>query len=414
MQKRILYINQYFKHPGEPGSTRSYWVARQLIAAGYQVTMIAQRNLAHGNIKEAPWFEEQMIEGIRVLYLRNRYANSMGLSRRLWSFFIFMVRATWRALREKSVDLVIATSTPPTVAVPALVRKWLRGTPFLFEVRDLWPEVPIQMGVVRHPVVVRTLRWFERTTYRNAAHVIALSPGMREGVAQYIPLERTSMIPNMAKVDQFWPRERNYEMIRAMGLVPEHFRVIYFGQMGVSNAIPLIIDAATVLQNLDPEIDFIFVGHGMMKRWVEKRVQTEKLRNIIVFDRVAMREMSEIVNFCDISLVTFSNIPILRTNSPNKLFDSLSAGKPVIVNSAGWTKDLVEAHSCGLFIPPDRPGELAQLILKLKRDPVLVERMGMHARRLAEKRYDKTILCSQFLDVVDGLFQRHKRDGEFA
>lgn len=404
--KKILYINQYFKHPGEPGSTRSYWISRKLVERGYTVSMIAQRNLAHGYVKDAPYFEEKLVDGIRVLYLRSRYSNAMGAMRRIWAFISFMIRSTWIALREPGVDLVVATSTPLTVAVPALACKWLRGTPYIFEVRDLWPEVPIQMKAIRNRFVVSLLRWFEKTVCRNASHVIALSPGMQEGVVRHIPEERTSMIPNMAKIDQFWPRERNQTVADTMGLRPSRFRVIYFGQMGRSNAIPYLVDAAKLLQLRDATVDFIFVGHGMMKRYVEQRIESEKLENIFLFDRVAMKEMSEILNFCDVSLITFTDLPILYTNSPNKLFDSLSAGKPVIVNSAGWTKSMVEENRCGYFVSPDDPEELATRILQLKADPVLAADMGRNARQLAERTFDKSILCDQFAQVVDNFFCR--------
>lgn len=406
--KKILYINQYFKHPGEPGSTRSYWIARRLIEAGYQVTMIAQRNLEHGYISEAPHFERKDVDGIEVIYLRSRYSNTMGIVRRLWAFIYFMARSSFRALIEKDVDLVIATSTPLTVAVPALLRNILRGTPYIFEVRDLWPEVPIQMGIIRNGLVISFLRWFEKTVYRRAAHIVALSPGMQDGIVRYVSKYKTSMIPNMAKIDQFWPREENRMVAEKLGLLANRFRVLYFGQMGQSNAIPYIIDAAAILNKRHPDIDFLFVGHGMMKERVRHRIEKEDLGNVRLSDRVAMKEMSEIVNLCDISLVTFANLPILYTNSPNKLFDSLSAGKPVLVNSAGWTKTMVEENDCGLYVDPGDPEALADCITQLKSDPERCKSMGRNARALAEAEYDKSILCTRFTDMVDSTFHNLK------
>lgn len=399
---KILYINQYFKPPTEPGSTRAYWVAKRLLEDGHAVTMLAHRNTLFSHVgKDIPRCRRTTIDGIDVVYLRNRYANSMGLAGRAWAFLLFMLRSTWHALREKDVDLVIATSTPLTVAFPALMRKWLRGTPFIFEVRDLWPEVPIQMGAVRNRWIVRFLRWFEKTTYRNAVHVVALSPGMREGVMKYIPAEKTSMIPNMAKIDAFWPREKNTELMRGMGLREDSFKVIYFGAMGLSNAIDYIVEAARLLENESPSVDFIFVGQGRFMDRLKQQQQEKPMRNLFLFDRVAMKEMSEIVNFCDLSLVTFTDIPILYTNSPNKLFDSLSAGKPVIVNSRGWTKEMAETHDCGVFVDPSDSKDLAGKIRALRDNPERLSRMGRNARKLAETVYDKSILCEQFREVVE-------------
>jgi glycosyltransferase involved in cell wall biosynthesis len=398
--KKILYINQYFRKPKEPGITRSYWIAQRLIQEGYKVTMLAHRNTLLEHVKgEVPRSEIVDVDGIRVIYLRNQYSNEMGVMARAWAFVSFMLRSVWWTLKEKDVDLVIATSTPLTVAVPALFRKLLKKTPFIFEVRDLWPEVPVQMGAIKNRFVVWLLSWLEKTAYRSAEHVVALSPGMREGVEKYIPAERTSMIPNMAKIDQFWSREQDTVLEKELGLKEKSFRVIYFGQMGLSNAIPDVIDATRECLRQSKNIEFLFLGHGRMKKKIETAFSGES--RVHVFARVPMERMSAILNLCDVSLVTFTDLPILYTNSPNKLFDSLSAEKPVIVNSAGWTKDMVEEHQCGLFADPKKPGSLAQCILKLQEDRKLCEQLGRNARRLAETKYDKSILCEQFSQAVN-------------
>lgn len=324
----------------------------------------------------------------------------------------FMLRSVWWALREKDVDLVIATSTPLTVAVPALFQKWLKNTPFIFEVRDLWPEVPVQMGAIKNRCIIGLLSWLEKTTYRSAEHVVALSPGMREGVLKYIPAERTSMIPNMAKIDQFWLRDKDVALEQELGLKEHSFRGIYFGQMGLSNAIPEVIEAAQHCLKQSEDVEFLFLGHGRMKKEIEAAFKGES--RVHVFERVPMERMSAILNLCDVSLVTFADLPILSTNSPNKLFDSLSAGKPVIVNSAGWTKEMVEEHQCGLFADPRKPGSMAECILKLKEGRELCEQLGRNARSLAETKYDKSILCEQFCEVVNGVFEAERQEGRKA
>lgn len=399
---KILYINQYFRHPSEPGITRSYWIAQELIKNGYEVVMLAHRNALLDFVKNPPAVEVTIIDGIKVIYIRNEYDNSMGIFARGKSFVKFMLLSTHYALKENNIDLVIATSTPLTVAFPALIRKWFKKTPFIFEVRDLWPEVPIQMNAIKNKTFQRFLRWFEKITYRNAIHVVALSPGMQKGVNKYIPIHKTSMIPNMAKIDKFWPREKNKEMMFEMGLNPNSFKVIYFGTMGLANAIPYIIDAIRIINSTNKDdIEFLFVGHGRFLKTIEELSKSEFTNNIKSFSRKTMAEMSEILNFSDVSLVTFTNLPILSTNSPNKLFDSLSAGKPTIVNSAGWTKEMVENHSCGLFTDPNNPSDLADKILFLKNNPEIAIEMGKNSRKIAESTYDKSILCKQFAEMVN-------------
>jgi|SRR5690554_368940 len=402
---KILYINQYFKHPAEPGITRSYWIAKELINRGYEVVMLAHRNELLDHVKNVKPVEITNIDGIKVIYIKNKYSNDMGVVKRAISFVNFMIRSTKYAYKEKDVDLVIATSTPLTVAFPALIRKWFKKTPFVFEVRDLWPEVPIQMGAIKNKILIKFLRWFEKITYKNALHVVALSPGMLDGVLKYVPKENTSMIPNMAKIDKFWPREPNDKLIQSMGLRKDSFKAIYFGQMGLSNDLETILSTAIQLQKEnDTNIEFVIIGHGSKYKKVQETIYYENLTNIKLFSRVPMSQMSEILNFCDVSLVMFSNIPILYTNSPNKLFDSLSAGKPIIVNSAGWTKIMVEEAECGLFVEPDNSELLKNALLDLKNNPALKSMMASNSRNLAEQKYDKSILCYQFGEMIDKLY----------
>ena len=393
----ILYIHQYFKTPENPGGTRSYWICQELIKNGHSVTMLT----ANGEIEGSKVFNN--IDGIEVITLKVPYANKMGILRRLWSFIRFMISSTYEAFRLKNIDLVIATSTPLTVGFPALILKKIKKIPFVFEVRDLWPEVPIQMGALKSKFFIILAKYFEKTIYSNAKHIIALSPGMEEGVIdRNIPQNKVSMIPNMSKIDEFWSRQKNKELIAALGLKESSFKVIYFGAMGVANDMDYILDAAALLEGKS-DIEFIFLGDGATKPQLENRCKVENIKNISFLGKYPMKELSEIVNLCDVSLVTFMDLPILATNSPNKLFDSLSAGKAIIVNSAGWTKEMVEKHNCGLYANPKQPIELAENIIKLKNSPNLCNEMGRNSRILAETVYDKSILCKKFGKVIAGL-----------
>jgi len=403
-RKKILYLYQYFRHPGEPGGTRAYWISKELISCGYDVTMITQRNSFNKENKDAKFIERKDIDGINVLYIRNSFANEMGVLRKIISFLSFMVVSTWLGLKQKDISLVISTSTPLSIGFPALILKFLKGVRYVFEVRDLWPEGPVQEGLIRNKRFIGFLKWFEKKVYRNAIHVVALSPGMADGVIKYIPAERVSIISNMAKIDKFWPREASVEICRTFKLDENSFKAIHFGQMGMSNDLHYIVDAAKLcLEAGYTDIEFIFMGSGKVKEEIRKRVAEEKLTNIRIIDRQPMKMVSEIVNLSDVSLVTFANLPILYTNSPNKLFDSLSAGKPIIVNSAGWTKTMVEENQCGLFVEPGNPADLVSKILLLKNDHVLRATMGQNARILAEQKYDKSILCAEYVRLVDRL-----------
>ncbi|MRH99167.1 glycosyltransferase [Kriegella sp. EG-1] len=394
----ILYIHQYFHTPYQAGSTRSYWIAQELIKKGHNVTMLTM------NKKIDSKLERVEIDGIDVIYLNVQYdSGSMNFYQRLRSFLKFVLRSIPVAFKEKDINLVIATSTPLTIGLPALAMRWFKRKPFLFEVRDLWPEVPIQMGGLNNFFLIKIALYLEKIIYKNALHIVTLSPGMYEGVInRAIAPQKVSMIPNMSKIEEFWGRDRNTDLINNLGLNEKAFRVVYFGAMNIANGMQYIMDAAEILKE-EPDLEFVFLGSGASENELKNRCKVDKLKNVTFLGNKPMEELSEIVNICDVSLITFQNIPILATNSPNKLFDSLSAQKAIIVNSAGWTKDLVEANNCGYFVDPETPQELADKILYLKSNPNICLEMGKNARKLAETTYDKSILCGQFADLVDSL-----------
>lgn len=392
--KNIVYIHQYFKTPQEPGGTRSYWIAQELLKNGNHVTMITSSNKYQEDVKEV------MVDGIQVYYIKEEYSQNMSVPRRLKAFIAFMYKSTKLAMGLKNIDLVIATSTPLTIGIPALILKWFKKIPYVFEVRDLWPEVPIQMGAIKNNFLISLTKKLEKTIYKNANHVIALSPGMQDGVVKYIPIDKTSMISNMAKMDEFWPREKNIEMMKDLGLKENSFKVIHFGSLGLANGAHTIIESAKLMKEID-DVEFLFVGGGSTEKDLIEEVNKNKLTNVKFLGKFPMKEVSEIVNFSDVSMISFLDLPILYTNSPNKLFDSLSAGKPIVVNSAGWTKDIAEKYNCGYYVNPNNPIDLVNRIIFLKQNPDLVQQMGKNSRRLAETKFDKSILCKEFVEVIE-------------
>ena len=393
----ILYIHQYFISPAEPGGTRSYWISQDLIRRGHHVTMITSTN------KNNPAPGRKNVDGIDVVYVKNDYSNYMSAPRKVFSFLNFIRLAIQAAKKEKEVDLVYATSTPLTIGYIAMRLKAVRGWKYVFEVRDLWPEFPIEVGAIKNPLAIRYLKGLERRIYEKSEFVVALSPGMQDGViAAGTPAAKTAMIPNMSKPDKFFPHAVNMEIVNRFGIDLNKFNVIHFGAMGRANGLEYIIDAAKALKDKgDTSICFLFLGDGATCPRLKQLTQEYSLDNVKFLGNHKMDIVSEVVNSCDASITTFLNLPILKTNSPNKLFDSLSAGKPIIVNSAGWTKDLVEKEDCGFFVDPEKPGELAAKLLEVKDDAALLSRWSDHARRLSLEVFDKDILSAKVADILE-------------
>jgi len=396
---KIIYIHQYFKTPKESGGTRSYWIATELVKKGHEVVVITSKNGMGVSVKK------EIINNIVVIYLNVPYSNNMGFITRLRAFIIFMFKSSYYTFKEQRTNLVFATSTPLTVGVPALLVKWFKKIPFVFEVRDLWPEVPIQMGALNNPFLKRSALFLEKIIYKNSSHIVALSPGMREGVLRYVNNQKkVSLIPNMSKIDIFFPREVSKEEKHAMGLNSDKFNCIHFGTMGIANGLDYIILAAQYAKvNSINSIDFIFLGEGSEESKLKQMVYENNLNNVKFLGSKALNEVSMIVNACDLSIVSFANIDILKTNSPNKLFDSLSAGKPIIVNSAGWTKRMVEEYNCGFFANPLIPEDLIRQIQILESDIDLRKDFSKNSRLLAKNVYDKSILIPELVEILENI-----------
>lgn len=392
----ILYIHQYFCTPSGPGGTRSYWISRELVKRGHQVTMIttARKSNQPG---------EKVVDGIRVIYLKNDYNNYMSAPRKVLSFLNFVRLAINTAEKEKGVDIVYATSTPLTVGYIAMQLKKKRGWRYVFEVRDLWPEFPIQIGAIKNKWAIKYLRRLERHIYERSEHVVALSPGMKAGVIKAgTPEEKVSMIPNMSKPDKFYPHEPNMEIANQFGIDLSKFNIIHFGSMGRANGLEYIINAAKIFQDKgDDSVRFLFLGSGATEPKLKALAEQYGLKNVSFHGNHKMDVLSEVVNCCQASITTFLNLPVLKTNSPNKLFDSLSAGKPIIVNSAGWTKDMVEKGNCGFFADPEKPSDLVSKLQFYMKDKELLKIWGENARKLSIEVYDKDILSAQVADVLE-------------
>lgn len=394
---KVLYIHQYFITPNEPGGTRSYWIAKELVKRGHYVTMITSANKCHepGRVD---------VDGIDVVYVKNpTYNNYMSALKKVWSFVAFICNAIKAASKEKNVDIVFATSTPLTIGAVALWLKRRKKWRYVFEVRDLWPDFPIEIGAIKNGFLIWLLRKFEKSIYDKSEHVVALSPGMKEGVKKAgTPEGKVSMIPNMSKPDMFYPHEPNMEIAKQFGIDLTKFNVIHFGSMGRANGLQYIIEAAKYLKEKgDDSVRFVFMGSGATEPVIKQLAEDYGLKNVQFLGNHKMGVVAEVVNCCDASITTFLNLPVLKTNSPNKLFDSLSAGKPIIVNSAGWTKDMVEQERCGFYADPTKPEELAQKLKFYKEQKEELKQMGENARRLSLEVYDKDILAGKVADVLE-------------
>ncbi len=399
---RILYVHQFFAtRESSLGLIRSYEFARRWVEQGHEVTMITSSSRLPESYSERLFCDGE-IDGIRIRSVRVGYSNYMGYARRMLSFATFMLGATWLAATAGKHDVVFATSTPLTVGIPGWAASALTRTPFVFEVRDLWPEAAIQMGAIeRTGLIGRVAKGLERFLYRHAREVVALSPGMVDGVvAEGKDPARVHMAPNSSDLDLFWPGEKDAELTERYGL-GDRFVVGYAGAIGPSNDVEGNVPEAARLLHERGRDDIVFLIAGDGKSLPTVRERTEGLPNVVIAGSMPKAEVPRFTRTADALMVLFADKPILATNSPNKFFDGLATGRPMIVNSAGWTKDLVQDNECGMYFPAGDGAALADAVERLADDADLRARMGVNARALAEREFARDILAARVFSVLE-------------
>ncbi|QHT71249.1 glycosyltransferase family 4 protein [Rhodocytophaga rosea] len=389
---KIIYIHQYFKTYADGGSSRSYYLAKALIKQGHQVEMITSHN------KKA--YQKVRIEGITVHYLPVFYDTKLGFLGRILSFLRFVIQASRLALSIKNAGLCYATSTPLTVGITALLLKKLKNIPFYFEVRDLWPQAPIEMGVIRNGFIQKIIRGFEKLVYRQAQKIIALSPGMAQDISQKITdLGKIHVIPNMADCDFFQADEPTFPQ------KTNTFTISYFGAVGKVNQLNYLVEAARYFQEKQLSgVRFQVVGKGNANAQVQQLAQQYQLNNMTFHPHVDKFTLREMLAHTDAVYISFAQKPVMETSSPNKFFDALAAGKLCITNTSGWVRESIEEADCGFYASPDEPDDFYKKLLPYLASKRKLKEAKSSARYLAETQFSREILTKTFV----GLFPQSK------
>ena len=392
----ILYLHQHFALPSGSTGTRSYEFARRWVKAGHKVTVLCGR----GDICGLPEQSEFNIEGIEVNIVGVIYSQKQSFIHRIWAFLYFIFACIWHGIRIKNVEVIYATSTPLTIGIPAMMISWIKRIPFVFEVRDQWPEIPIEMGIIKNPVLKKLLLWLEKTIYRKAAAIIALSLGMAEGVRLVLGKSDKQILvaPNSSDTELFYPDIHGPDIREKMGW-KDKFIITHFGTMGRANGLDFLLDAAERLKD-SSEVLFVLLGSGREKDRLKEKASQRGLSNIQFMDSQPKKELPRWVSACDVSTVIFADYPILEHNSANKFFDSLAAGKPVLLNYSGWQRELLEKNQAGFGC---RQCDINEYVEKVRRFILQKDRlkeMGYNARRLAETQFSRDKLAADVLNLL--------------
>jgi glycosyltransferase involved in cell wall biosynthesis len=405
---KILLINQAFVSPDEPGHTRHFELAKFLQSCGHELVIVASDlNYQTGQrtVERRGIFAEQIIEGVRILRAYIYSALHRSYFWRVISFFSFMFSSMWTALQVRSVDLVLGTTPPIFQAVSAWFTAWVRRKPFLLEVRDLWPEFGVSMGVLKNPIAIALARGLEKFLYARATHILVNSPAYREYmIAKGVPEEKITFIAYGTDVDMFTPHVDGSSVRGELG-VQDKFVVLYAGALGQANDIDTILHAAERLRGQD-EIYFVLFGDGKERPRLQNEAERMKLSNVIFAGVRAKKEMPRVVASADVCLAILQNIPMFRTTYPNKVFDYMAAGRATVLVIDGITRTLIESSNGGVYVQPGNDELLAKTILELSKDSARVRQMGINAREYLVRHLDRRDKLRETLDLLTKLVNR--------
>ncbi|GIF38813.1 glycosyltransferase family 4 protein [Actinoplanes xinjiangensis] len=392
---RITYIHQYFKTPAMSGGTRSYEFARRLVERGHEVHMITGDPDA-----DRPRVTREA--GIVVHWLPVPYSNAMSYRRRLRSFLGFVGRSALVAGRLRH-DLVLATSTPLTVAIPGVWAALRRRVPMVLEVRDVWPELPIALGALTSPVSRWAAGRLEAWAYHRSEQVIALSPGMAASIRRRFPDVPVTVVPNSSDRELFAGADRAGAVLRReTPWLGDRPLVLYAGTLGLANGVDYLVRMAAQLADIDPEVRVAVIGDGRMRDGVrDLAVELGVLdRNLFLLDPVSKAGVVAFFGACDLAASVFVDVPELGANSPNKVFDAFAAGRPVAVNHGGWVADLITETGAGLVLPPADTAAAAAAVAGFLGDREACRAARAAAYALARDRFDRDLLFEDFERVL--------------
>ncbi len=403
---KILYFHQHFSTPNGSTGIRSYVMAKALINQNHQVTMVCG-SFGQGNtglthpFKKG--FRRGFVEGIEVIEFEIPYSNSMSFLNRIFVFLNFALKSI-RLVFTENYDVVFATSTPLTISIPAIFSKWFRRKPFIFEVRDLWPELPKAMKVINNPIILKLMSYLEWISYHSADRLIGLSPGITKGIQNRgINPDKIASIPNGCDINIF--KNCQYKW-RPNQVQDTDFLAIYTGTHGMANGLTAVIEVAKVLKaRKRNDIKFVLVGDGMQKPQLQAMAKELELDNIIFHNPVNKEKLAGLMSSANLGLQILSNIPAFYYGtSPNKFFDYISAGLPVLNNYPGWLADLILDKQCGFVVSPENTKEFADAIEFAANNSDELQKMGLQSQQLAHEKFNREDLANHFVRwVTEGI-----------
>lgn len=407
---RILYLHQHFKHPGQSGGTRSYDLARSFVQKGFTVDILCATSDVRYHNKNSRWVVVEL-NGLRIHYVYLPYSSHMSNQKRIWVFLRFLWLCTAKCLKLEC-DVVLATSTPLTIGIPALIKRLVHKVPYIFEVRDVWPEAVAAIGAIQSRWLLLFLEGVEWVVYKHAKAIVPLSWDMRDSICSRFPEfnEKSSIvIENISEIQRFRPDlVTNNRFIRDLIGREVRFVVLYAGAFGRVNGLDYLIQLAALTLYEDSEIVYVAVGDGVEKnRLISIANEKDVLnRNLFFMDSVAKEMLPLLYAEANMGSSFVINVKPLWANSANKFFDTLAAGKPILINHGGWQSDVITKEECGFVLPSVLSKESAKEFVKYTMADGVILRHGENALKLASEEYALDVAVQSYVKVFDSVLSK--------
>jgi glycosyltransferase involved in cell wall biosynthesis len=388
---KVLILHHHFNTPQKGGAIRSYYLAKALVDRGVDTVVIT----THNGDKELV----ENVEGIHVHYLPIAYDNKFGFYKRTRSFLQYIVRAVQAAAKHRDADICYTISVPLTIGLASLWIKRKYNIPYAFEVGDLWPEAPIQLGFIKNRLLRKILFLLEENIYNKAQSLVALSPAIESSIRKKVNGKNVVLISNMSDTDFFLP-EMKSSSLKNKFRVDQKFVISYIGALGFANGLDYLLECAYASMKANLPIHFLICGEGAMKEKLQGTAEHLHLTNLSFVPFQNRGGVKEVLNVTDAVFICYRPVPILESGSPNKYFDGLAAGKLIIINFDGWIRNEIEAEECGIAVNAKDPSTFVSKITLYLEDSERLRKSQEQSRALAEKKYSRKLLSEKFYSSI--------------
>lgn len=397
---KIIYLHQYFKSNKSSGSTRSYEFSKALANKGNEVNIITGSEID----------EYDLGENIKIYFTKTQYSNNMNFTRRIMAFIDYILKSILIGIKIKDVDVIFATSTPLTIGIPGYILSKFKKAKLIFEVRDVWPDIPIELGFIKNKLVIKLLKKLELFIYKNSDQIITLSPGMYNNLLNKgISESKLSVIPNIANIPLYDSVKEDKNLIKKNLGLENKFVCIHPGTMGFVNGLDNILDVAKKIYEIDKDIVFILVGEGKEKNKLIEKKENEKIENVFILDPMPKQDVVNLIKSSDIGIMSVINYKILEDNSANKFFDFLAAGLPIIINYKGWQGKELNDYNCGYSCEYTDTSDMALKIIELKNNEELFNEMKINSKKLANQKYSLEVSLEKLYEVFNKVSIKKER-----